>query len=46
LEAAGVAVNPAGFITVDEYQNTSTRVVYALGDVCGNLELTPVAIGK
>jgi glutathione reductase (NADPH) len=29
---------------VDEYQNTSVPGVYALGDVCGNIELTPVAI--
>jgi len=31
-------------ITVDEFQNTSVKGVYALGDVCGNIELTPVAI--
>jgi glutathione reductase (NADPH) len=29
---------------VDEYQNTSAEGVFALGDVCGNIELTPMAI--
>ena len=33
-----------GQIVVDEYQNTSVDNVYALGDVCGLVELTPVAI--
>jgi glutathione reductase (NADPH) len=29
---------------VDEYQNTSHSGIYALGDVCGSVELTPMAI--
>ena len=29
-------------INVDDAQNTSTPGVYALGDVCGKVELTPV----
>lgn len=29
---------------VDKYQNTSASNIYALGDVCGNVELTPMAI--
>ena len=44
LEAAGVALNERGFIQVDEYQNTTTPGIYALGDVSGEKELTPVAI--
>lgn len=44
LEAAGIAVNKRGFIQVDEYQNTTAPGVYALGDVSGEKELTPVAI--
>ena len=44
LEAAGVAVKESGHIVADEYQNTSVAGVYALGDVCGKAELTPVAI--
>ncbi len=44
LEAAGVALTERGFIQVDEYQNTTTPGIYALGDVSGEKELTPVAI--
>ncbi len=44
LEAAGVSLNERGFIQVDEYQNTTTPGIYALGDVSGEKELTPVAI--
>lgn len=44
LEQAGVKVDSKGHIVVDEYQNTSAEGVYALGDVCGKVELTPVAI--
>ena len=46
LEAAGVktAARGEGYIEVDEYQNTSAPNVYALGDVCGQIELTPMAI--
>ncbi len=32
------------FSQVDKYQNTSASNIYALGDVCGNVELTPMAI--
>lgn len=31
-------------ITVDDYQNTNIAGVYALGDVCGRVQLTPMAI--
>lgn len=44
LAEAGVQLRERGFILVDEYQNTSTEGVYALGDVTGQMELTPVAI--
>jgi glutathione reductase (NADPH) len=44
LEDAGVECDPGGFIRVDRYQNTSTPGVYAVGDVTGQAELTPVAI--
>ena len=44
LEAAGVKTE-RGAVVVDEYQNTSTEGIYALGDVTGNkYSLTPVAI--
>ena len=44
LEKAGVTLNERGFIQVDEYQNTVVNGIYALGDVTGEKELTPVAI--
>ncbi|KAJ5167273.1 Glutathione reductase [Penicillium canariense] len=44
LDIPGVKLNPSGHIVVDEYQNTSVEGVYALGDVTGQAELTPVAI--
>lgn len=44
LEKAGVTLNERGFIKVDEYQNTVVEGIYALGDVTGEKELTPVAI--
>ena len=44
LEAAGVELTERGFIQVDEYQNTTTPGIYALGDVSGEKELTPVAV--
>jgi len=44
LESAGVELTPKNYIKVDEYSNTSTDNIYALGDVCGRVELTPMAI--
>ncbi|CAO3674261.1 unnamed protein product [Umbelopsis vinacea] len=44
LEAAGIVTDKKGHIVVDEFQNTSTGDIFALGDVCGHAELTPVAI--
>lgn len=44
LESAGVTVNEKGYVAVDEYQNTNVDNIYALGDVTGQVELTPVAI--
>ena len=45
LKAVGeIKQTGKGHISVDEYQNTSVEDVYALGDVCGKAELTPVAI--
>ena len=34
-EAAGVAVNERGYITVDKQQRTSVPHIYAIGDICG-----------
>ena len=44
LKNAGVKVDDRGYIVVDRYQNTSTSGVYAVGDVTGKAQLTPVAI--
>lgn len=44
LEAAGVTLTERGYIAVDSYQNTVTPGIYALGDVTGEKELTPIAI--
>lgn len=42
--AAGVALDERGYIRVDACQNTSVPGVYAVGDVTGQAELTPVAV--
>lgn len=44
LEEVGVKTDEKGDITVDEYQNTSVKGIYAIGDVQGKALLTPVAI--
>jgi glutathione reductase (NADPH) len=45
LDKVGVALIPGRtFIQVDDFQNTSVENIYALGDVCGKVELTPMAI--
>jgi glutathione reductase (NADPH) len=44
LERAGVELDAHGAIVVDAFQNTSAERVYAIGDVTGRAELTPVAI--
>jgi len=45
LKAVGLKTDRGGHIIVDDYQNAnSDKNVYAVGDVCGNYQLTPVAI--
>jgi glutathione reductase (NADPH) len=45
LQAAGVQTNSTGYIKVDQYQNTTSPGIYAVGDVMEDgKELTPVAI--
>ncbi|ODQ78710.1 hypothetical protein BABINDRAFT_39032 [Babjeviella inositovora NRRL Y-12698] len=46
LPASGVKANDKAQILVDEYQNTNVKGIYSLGDVVGNVELTPVAIAS
>ena len=44
LRAAGVALDASGFVATDAFQNTNIEGVYAIGDVTGRAQLTPVAI--
>ncbi len=44
LENAGVALRPSGRVEVDGYSRSSVANIYAIGDVTGRIELTPVAI--
>lgn len=44
LAAAGVELNPRGFVQVDEYLRTSAAHIFAAGDVTGRLMLVPHAI--
>lgn len=44
LENVGVAIDKDGFILVDEFQTTAVKNIFAIGDVTGQKELTPVAI--
>jgi glutathione reductase (NADPH) len=44
LEEAGINLDAYGFIVTDKYQVTSAAGIYAIGDVTGHAQLTPVAI--
>lgn len=44
LDKAGVSVDARGYIPVDKYQQTNVPGIFAIGDVTGQAELTPVAI--
>ena len=44
LERAGVRLDADGFVATDMYQATSAAGIYAVGDVAGRAQLTPVAI--
>lgn len=44
LHDAGVETDDRGYVSVDEFQNASAVGVYAIGDVTGQAQLTPVAI--
>lgn len=44
LENTDISVTEAGYIEVDKFQNTTAKGIYAVGDVIGKLDLTPVAI--
>lgn len=44
LDAAGVKLDAYGYIETDLYQATNVEGIYAIGDVTGRAQLTPVAI--
>lgn len=44
LENTSVEVDEKGYIKVDDYQNTTVNGIYAVGDITGRVELTPVAV--
>ena len=44
LEKAGVRVNDAGAIIVDDYSRTNVDNIWAVGDITDRINLTPVAI--
>jgi len=44
LGTAGISLDERGYVSVDKYQNTNVPGIYAVGDVTGLVELTPVAI--
>jgi glutathione reductase (NADPH) len=44
LDVAKIRPHEDGTIDTDDFQNTSTPGIYAIGDVTGRFQLTPVAI--
>ena len=44
IEDTAIELSESGHVVVDEYQVTSEQGVFAIGDVTGQAELTPVAI--
>ena len=44
LERAGVKLDDAGAVIVNEYSQSSVPSIYAIGDVTNRMNLTPVAI--
>lgn len=46
LENVDVKLSDSGYVLVDEDFRTSQESVFALGDVIGGMELTPVALGE
>lgn len=44
LDVAGVELSPHRHVLVDKYSRTSNPAIYAVGDVTGRAQLTPVAI--
>lgn len=46
IEAAGVAVNERGYVTVDELSRTNVPHIYCIGDVSGRMQLAHAATSQ
>lgn len=46
IEAANVALDPRGYIGVNDFYQTNQPHIYAIGDVIGRVQLTPVALAE
>ena len=46
LEQVNVALGDSGAVTVDSHYRTTEPSIFALGDVIGGMELTPVALAE
>lgn len=46
LDTVGVALGAKGEVRVDEHYRTNVPSIYAVGDVTGQVQLTPVALGE
>lgn len=44
IEKAGVELDERGYVPVNEHHETNVPGIYALGDILGKVELTPVAV--
>lgn len=44
LDKVGVDMDDRGHVLVDEFQNTNVPGIYAVGDIIGKIDLTPVAV--
>ena len=46
LEKVNVEINERGFISVDKYYQTTQPNIFAIGDIVGQAQLTPVALAQ
>jgi len=46
IDKLGVTTDEKGFIKVDDHYSTAVPSIYALGDVIGGMQLTPVALAE
>lgn len=46
IENTKVELDDKGFVRVNKYSQTAEENIYAVGDCCGKMELTPVAINE